>query len=88
MDDFSESDLRISLRQLQMFLNEYDDLPLEAVCLSIHSFFEEKLSLQILYLFGECNYGGRVTDDKDRRLLNSLLSVCINVDVVNSDQYK
>ena len=29
---FSESDLRISLRQLQMFLNEYDDLPLEAVC--------------------------------------------------------
>jgi hypothetical protein len=28
----SESDLRISLRQLQMFLNDYDDLPLEAVC--------------------------------------------------------
>lgn len=29
--DFSESDLRISLRQLQMFLNEYEDVPLEAV---------------------------------------------------------
>ncbi|CAF3510924.1 unnamed protein product [Rotaria socialis] len=69
---FDESDLRISLRQLQMFLNDYEDLPLEA----------------ILYLFGECNYGGRVTDDKDRRLLMSLLSVCINAEVVYMDKYQ
>lgn len=54
-----------------MFLNDYDDVPFEA----------------LLYLIGECNYGGRVTDDKDRRLLNSLLIKYINQDVLSNSEY-
>ena len=69
--EFNESDLRISVRQMQMFLNDYDHLPLEALA----------------YLCGQCNYGGRVTDDWDRRLLLSLLSIYYKTDTVNDDTY-
>lgn len=59
------------LCMLQMFLNEYEELPLDA----------------LTYLSGECNYGGRVTDDKDRRLLVSLLRIFYNRDIVVDDSY-
>ena len=55
-----------------MFLNDYEELPLIA----------------LTYLTGECNYGGRVTDDKDRRLLNSLLSIFYTTDVVVYEGYR
>lgn len=40
-----------------MFLNEYEDIPFEA----------------LNYMVAEANYGGRVTDPKDRRLISILL---------------
>lgn len=68
---FNESDFQISVKQLQMFLNEYDYVPYKA----------------ITYLTGECNYGGRVTDDWDRRCLITILSDFVNPNVVSDPGY-
>jgi len=70
--EFTENDMRISVMQLNMFLNEYpDEIPLKA----------------LVYMTGECNYGGRVTDDKDRRLNNTLLRVYFSEGAAIDDNY-
>jgi dynein heavy chain len=69
---FNESDLRISIRQLQMFIDEYDYVPYEAIS----------------YMTGECNYGGRVTDDWDRRCLKTILADFFNTQVAKENRHK
>lgn len=39
------------------------------------------------YLIGECNYGGRVTDDWDRRLITTILDDFLNPKVAKSNNY-
>merc|ERR1711871_1251975 len=53
-----QGDLFVCIQQLQLFLDDYETIPFKV----------------LRYLFGEINYGGRVTDDKDRRLLNDVVS--------------
>lgn len=70
---FNESDLRISARQLSIFIDEYpEQVPLDA----------------LNYLAGECNYGGRVTDDKDRTLMATILKLFYCEDTYANDDYR
>ena len=55
-----------------MFLNDYSEVPMDA----------------LTYLIGQCNYGGRVTDDKDRRLLVCLLSIFVCDEIIQSDDHR
>ncbi|MEJ1276595.1 hypothetical protein NN561_007501 [Cricetulus griseus] len=60
------------LRPDKLFINEYDTIPFEAIS----------------YLTGECNYGGRVTDDWDRRLLLTMLADFYNPLIIENPHYK
>ncbi|KAM7402690.1 hypothetical protein PAMP_017906 [Pampus punctatissimus] len=55
--EFTDGDLNICISQLKMFLDEYQDIPYKV----------------LKYTAGQINYGGRVTDDWDRRCLLSVL---------------
>ena len=55
--EFSAADLAISVLQLKIFLDDYEEIQWPA----------------LNYMVAEANYGGRVTEDKDRRLITILL---------------
>ena len=69
--EFTQSDLRISAKQIKVFLDKNNDIPLEA----------------LNYIISNCNYGGRVTDDKDRRLINTLLYQFLNRKMIKTKDY-
>ena len=63
--------MRISMQQLVLFLDENETVPFKA----------------LLYTAGECNYGGRVTDDKDRRTLMCILSRFYRSSFLDDDHF-
>ena len=86
---FDDGDLRISARQLHMYVH---DAAL-ACTAAMHHGDDREASPEmpaaavpfdaLRYAIGECNYGGRVTDDKDRRLLSTLLERVFKPDVLS-----
>lgn len=64
--DFTNEDLIVSRKQLKNFLEEYDDVPYKV----------------LNYLGAEINYGGRVTDDKDQRLIRTILGSFLTPKVI------
>ena len=68
--EFSNSDLSISLAQLKNFLEDYDDIQYTAMN----------------YMIAEANYGGRVTDPADRRLIAILFKDICCEDILD-DKY-
>ena len=66
---FTASDLQISMRQLHYFINQYERVPFNA----------------LKYLIGQCNYGGRVTESADQRVLMALLEDFLSEKVLDPD---
>ena len=67
--EFNDSDLESSLQVLKMFLTEQPTIPWDA----------------LQYVTGQINYGGRVTDDWDRRCLMGILSNFYTPDILKPD---
>eukprot|EP00210_Caulerpa_lentillifera_P003766 g3598.t1 len=67
--DFSPSDLECSLSTVQIYLEGALSIPWSA----------------LQYLIGEIHYGGRVTDEWDRRCLQSLISKFINSKILEEE---
>ena len=60
--EFTNEDLTVSRKQLKIFVEDYELIPYKV----------------LNYIGAEINYGGRVTDDKDSRLIITILRTYIN----------
>ncbi|CAD8045721.1 unnamed protein product [Paramecium sonneborni] len=67
--NFSQHDLEISKEQIVFFLDQYSEIPWDA----LH------------YLIAENNYGGRVTDPMDRKLLKIYVEDLVNQKTISQD---
>merc|ERR1719502_1251834 len=70
--DFNDSDFEVSELCVRLYLDEYEETPWDA----------------LKYLVSEINYGGRVTDDWDRRLMNVYMASFFNEDALSVPNHK
>eukprot|EP00762_Andalucia_godoyi_P006421 ANDGO_02891.mRNA.1 Dynein-1-beta heavy chain len=70
--EFTSGDFAVCLQQLRLFYESSGDIPLKVV----------------RFLFGEINYGGRVTDDWDRRCLMTSFDGIVNERSLESDDFE
>ncbi|XP_046144739.1 dynein axonemal heavy chain 12-like isoform X1 [Osmia bicornis bicornis] len=69
--NFDNTDLELSIMQLQNLINNTDYVPFNI----------------LLYFIGECNYGGKVENDFDKRCLQHLLNDYCNSSIIKNHQY-
>ena len=69
--EWTETDFNVSVSYLRMFLDEQAQVPWDA----------------LRFLTGEIIYGGRVTDDWDRRCMMSILSVYYSEQILNEGYF-
>ena len=69
--DFNDTDFKVSDDLLKTYLDEYVETPWDA----------------LKYLIAEANYGGRVTDELDRRILHAYLNQFYCEDVLTVQNY-
>jgi dynein heavy chain len=70
--EFNGSDIEVSMMTLKMYIEEQEVVPYEA----------------LVYVTGQINYGGRVTDDLDRRCLMCNLKKYYDPRAVEDPDYK
>ncbi|KAJ3127608.1 Dynein heavy chain 2, axonemal, partial [Nowakowskiella sp. JEL0407] len=70
--DFNDSDFDVCENLLVVLLDEYEQTPWDA----------------LKYVIAEANYGGRITDDWDRRVLRSYISYLFCNDALITSQYR
>lgn len=68
---FTKEDFDVCFKQLKLFLDEYEKVPYKV----------------LNFLGAEINYGGRVTDEKDKRLISTILGRFIDPGMV-TDGFK
>jgi len=67
---FTPEDLQVCKEQLMLFINQYDDVPYKV----------------LNFLGAKINYGGRVTDDKDKLLISTILKTYVCPEAVHDKE--